>query len=477
MKRIIAMIIALALIGCLPAVAGEKPAFEFIVPVTEAELLPGAAVDVGGQFTVSTTAFDFEDDLGYYRPGSDRVGAAGDYYHSGADAEFAVLRVDIDNGSRTARNFLQDCEVRAYDGVHTYGGWAFQQNFANGISADLSYGRDSERQNIRWAISAEDVYDIAPSARGHYIFGCTLPNEVVEGEGPLWFEITMKEAKLAYHIRGDGTQANAGASLPVNAIGADPATEAPTVEPTAMPTAEPTPTPEPTRAPVVETVYLPALRKGDAGSGVMSLQKLLNALGYLSDAADGDFGKRTEAAVQAAQLQAGLPATGVADSAFLNELYGGRVPDAMGNAAQLSPQMVTCGETSHHTERSGAYTAANVFDGKTYTCWAEGASGDGIGEGIFFTVATFGRSRITLNIYNGYHKSYQRYRQNGRPRDITLYVNGTPMEYTFSDEMVPEAIVIDGLDGRSFAEFRLTVDSVYRGSEWRDTCISEIEIY
>ena len=77
MKRIIAMIIALALIGCLPAVAGEKPAFEFIVPVTEAELLPGAAVDVGGQFTVSTTAFDFEDDLGYYRPGSDRVGAAG----------------------------------------------------------------------------------------------------------------------------------------------------------------------------------------------------------------------------------------------------------------------------------------------------------------------------------------------------------------------------------------------------------------
>ena len=61
--------------------------------------------------------------------------------------------------------------------------------------------------------------------------------------------------------------------------------------------------------------------------------------------------------------------------------------------------------------------------------------------------------------------------------DGVLYVNGTPMEYTFSDEMVPEAIVIDGLDGRSFAEFRLTVDSVYRGSEWRDTCISEIEIY
>ena len=169
--------------------------------------------------------------------------------------------------------------------------------------------------------------------------------------------------------------------------------------------------------------------------------------------------------------------TGEADNNFLNELYAGRIPDVDGYSVRFDPLVISTGETSHHTERAGAYTVNNVFDGRTSTCWAEGVSGYGIGEGISFTVATFGRSSITLNIYSGYCKSSQRYYQNGRPKEITLYVDGVPLSYTFSDNMSPEAITIDNLNGEAFMTFELVIESVYKGNTWSDTCISEIEIH
>ncbi|MBQ3424171.1 MAG: peptidoglycan-binding protein [Clostridia bacterium] len=57
--------------------------------------------------------------------------------------------------------------------------------------------------------------------------------------------------------------------------------------------------------------------KGDKGGGVKALQQKLKERGYLKDAADGDFGSRTQAAVMALQQDYGLEPTGIVDASTL----------------------------------------------------------------------------------------------------------------------------------------------------------------
>ena len=78
-----------------------------------------------------------------------------------------------------------------------------------------------------------------------------------------------------------------------------------------------TDTPEPTEEPVR------TLRRGMEGEDVKKLQEALQALGYLSDQADGSFGANTHAALVAFQAVNGLTADGVAGQKTFAVLYGG----------------------------------------------------------------------------------------------------------------------------------------------------------
>ncbi|MBR1821867.1 MAG: peptidoglycan-binding protein, partial [Clostridia bacterium] len=229
-------------------------------------------------------------------------------------------------------------------------------------------------------------------------------------------------------------------------------------------------------APADASVRLDALARGDKGSAVRNLQLTLIDLGYLASGADGDFGGKTEAAVQAAQRQAGLSATGVADGAFLAALYAGQIPNAQGAYVQLAPRVIRYDATSQHRDKYGSYTVANAFDGNTATTWAESGAGYGIGEGITFTVATFGRASFTLDIWAGYHKSKSTYYNNGRPRDITLTINGVAYRYTLEDVRASQSIVISDFGGGAFVDMGIYIESVYQGSRWQDTCICEIQV-
>ena len=100
------------------------------------------------------------------------------------------------------------------------------------------------------------------------------------------------------------------------------------VEPTAIPTRQPiaTPTPFPTATPTPLPTDTPAptfvpLSRGASGAEVVQLQQRLNEIGYSAGTADGQFGKKTEAALLAFQSAAGLPATGVADDATQRLIY------------------------------------------------------------------------------------------------------------------------------------------------------------
>lgn len=62
------------------------------------------------------------------------------------------------------------------------------------------------------------------------------------------------------------------------------------------------------------------LERGSRGDEVKRLQQMLIDTGFLHDAADGVFGKKTQAAVEAYQLYCGMEKNGVADEGVLNDL-------------------------------------------------------------------------------------------------------------------------------------------------------------
>lgn len=65
---------------------------------------------------------------------------------------------------------------------------------------------------------------------------------------------------------------------------------------------------------------LAELSYGSRGEDVRQLQRMLIDLGFLDDAADGIFGKKTQAAVKAIQRYWGIEETGAADEGVINDL-------------------------------------------------------------------------------------------------------------------------------------------------------------
>ena len=138
--------------------------------------------------------------------------------------------------------------------------------------------------------------------------------------------------------------------------------------------AEPAAPAEPVPAPA----YVP-LSTGARGSGVTALQTALRRLGLYSMKVDGAYGKGTAAAVRAFQQRAGLPVTGIADSATQAALFSGEAASPSSEAAAPvqtvpAPSSLRQGD-SHETVREmkmklrylGYYTGGltNDFDAET----------------------------------------------------------------------------------------------------------------
>lgn len=109
------------------------------------------------------------------------------HYESGTQADFAFLTMDILNTTTGKVDFLKDCSVKViFDDTVEYAGWSYQ--------CDMDLNR------CTW-ISSENNFVIDPYYAGHYVFGCTLPNAVVNSKKPLRMEITIDGNEITYNIR------------------------------------------------------------------------------------------------------------------------------------------------------------------------------------------------------------------------------------------------------------------------------------
>ncbi|GEM_PF-856058 len=160
----------------------------------------------------------------------------------------------------------------------------------------------------------------------------------------------------------------------------------------------------------------------------------------------------------------------------------------------------------------GKYGGQNLFDKDKQTCWAEGVKGDGVGEYIFMVIS---KNTKAISFINGYAKSTEIYYKNNRVKDVeislfagyneeghvtelysfyNIFPITKPVVYSLNDDINSQKIQTlwnwDDIIEKEKKIFenhykskknviknyfvKIVILSVYHGSKYDDTCISEI---
>lgn len=118
--------------------------------------------------------------------------------------------------------------------------------------------------------------------------------------------------------------------------------------------------------------------------------------------------------------------------------------------------------------------ASKAVDGDVITSWQEAVNGYGEGEYIDINLNNkYDIRAITFNMGNWRDK--ENYNVNSRPKDITIWLGSESYKVTIPDGMTQYCVEFSSAVEANKVTVR--VDSVYAGSEYDDTCISEITIY
>ncbi len=123
-----------------------------------------------------------------------------------------------------------------------------------------------------------------------------------------------------------------------------------------------------------------------------------------------------------------------------------------------------------------------VFDGNINSSWQDGKSAKndyGIGEWLLvYNSDASARNVSSVTVYNGYQNtSYNTssrdfYMLNSRVKEFTLeFDDGSTESFTLADTKSPQTFTFDS---RETCYIRFTINGVYQGNSYSDTCLSEI---
>lgn len=123
---------------------------------------------------------------------------------------------------------------------------------------------------------------------------------------------------------------------------------------------------------------------------------------------------------------------------------------------------------------TNSYDASNLMDGDTSSCWAEGASGNGVGETVTF-VSNKKQTFESVTIWGGYQSSDYHYGINARPKTIAIYADSTLVDtFKLKDAGLGSQTI---MFAEPFEASSVTIEikDIYAGSKYKDCCISEVE--
>lgn len=121
----------------------------------------------------------------------------------------------------------------------------------------------------------------------------------------------------------------------------------------------------------------------------------------------------------------------------------------------------------------GRHAPEKLYDGKLDTNWTEDSSGNGVGEFVVFDFDdTYAVNK--LRIYIGSHYNEGVYKQNCRPKAITITFSDGSTEFVRLEDSYDEQVI-------TFKQFyytdsiKLTIEEVYTGTKYLDAVIAELD--
>lgn len=119
-------------------------------------------------------------------------------------------------------------------------------------------------------------------------------------------------------------------------------------------------------------------------------------------------------------------------------------------------------------------SAMVAVDGLLETSWQEGVSGNG--EGQYLEIYLDNEHPVKyLVLYLGNWRSYDWFYDNNRPQSLTIHIGDYTTTQEFADGQIIHCIELS--QPIQASRVRLTINSVYGGRDWQDTCIAEVMAY
>lgn len=115
-----------------------------------------------------------------------------------------------------------------------------------------------------------------------------------------------------------------------------------------------------------------------------------------------------------------------------------------------------------------------LFDGREDTNWQEGADGYGLYETISFSFDDFYKVKY-IGFKLGNWKTDRYYVGNAKPKTMTLIFGDYVGQVTFTGERKVEWVEVNKAVNAN--SMNISIDDVYPGTQWEDTCITEIMVY
>lgn len=125
------------------------------------------------------------------------------------------------------------------------------------------------------------------------------------------------------------------------------------------------------------------------------------------------------------------------------------------------------------------YHPIKIDDKDSSTCWVEGVDGWGEGEWVEFQW-DYPKDIVGMKILPGFARNETLWRENGRPREITVECfNGDESilkaQFEVEDVMEEQTFYLTNDVLYDCSRLRMTIDEIYPGDKYDDTCISEVE--
>jgi hypothetical protein len=126
-----------------------------------------------------------------------------------------------------------------------------------------------------------------------------------------------------------------------------------------------------------------------------------------------------------------------------------------------------------------SYEAENIHDLSFHSAWVEGAAGFGTGEYVEYYFKADSPRITEIKVYNGYVKSEQAWKNNGRVKQLKLYVNSTPFALLpLKDTTALQTFTLSQpmgrrTDGKDLV-LRFEIVDIYKGDKFEDTALTEI---